>query len=114
MTSDKKRIAILMSGPVRYVELVTRRLDALLAGLDHDFFYHLWQDDTTKKRRVGFGFRVVRRGDGIIWIRDAGGGHDPLHPLDDFGMLRGDVPRRGMLGCDEAIRASEEDHQQKG
>ena len=54
MAVDKARIAILMSGPTRYVGLVTQRLEKLLVGLRFDFFYHLWQEDRTKKRRVGY------------------------------------------------------------
>jgi len=45
------KIAIFISGPIRYVSLVSKRLDVVFKGQDYDCFYHLWKDDLGNKVR---------------------------------------------------------------
>ena len=45
------KIAIFISGPIRYVSLVSKRLDVVFNGQDYDCFYHLWKDDLGNKVR---------------------------------------------------------------
>ena len=45
------KIAILISGPIRYVSLVSKRVDAVFKDYDYDCFYHLWKDDLGNKIR---------------------------------------------------------------
>jgi len=47
------KIAVFISGPVRYVTLVNRRLESVLADCDYDCFFHLWKADLGNKLRAG-------------------------------------------------------------
>jgi hypothetical protein len=46
-----KKIAIFMSGPYRFADLVSTRLEKILDGFEFDFFYHIWNDDLGNKIR---------------------------------------------------------------
>jgi hypothetical protein len=50
----KPKIAVFISGPARYVDLVRKNLDITLKGLDFDCFYHLWKEDLGNKKREGY------------------------------------------------------------
>ncbi len=52
--NSSRRIAIFVSGPVRYAGLVQTRLSALLAERNPAFFFHLWKSDLGNKQRQGF------------------------------------------------------------
>ena len=47
------KIAVLISGPVRYVTLVNQRLHTILRDCEYDCFYHLWSADLGNKKRAG-------------------------------------------------------------
>jgi ADP-heptose:LPS heptosyltransferase/glycosyltransferase involved in cell wall biosynthesis/predicted O-methyltransferase YrrM len=46
------KIAVLISGPIRYVTLVNRRLKTILKDCEYDCFYHLWSADLGNKIRA--------------------------------------------------------------
>ena len=48
------KIAIFISGPIRFVDLVRKNLEQRFEGVAHDFFYHLWMQDLGNKVRVGY------------------------------------------------------------
>jgi len=47
------KTAIFISGPIRYVSLVSKRVDAVFKKYEYDCFYHLWKDDLGNKIRHG-------------------------------------------------------------
>ena len=47
------KIAVLISGPIRYVTLVNQRLQTVLRDCEYDCFYHLWRADLGNKVRGG-------------------------------------------------------------
>ena len=49
-----RKIAVFMSGPSRYVDLVHRNLEQRLSGVAVDYFYHLWTEDLGNKIRGGY------------------------------------------------------------
>ena len=52
MAKNKYKIAVFTSGPPRYVNLVTERLNRVLSDVDWDVFIHLWKIDTGNKIRA--------------------------------------------------------------
>lgn len=48
------KIAIFISGPIRYSGLVHQRLSQLLSDLNPEFFFHLWKSDLGNKIRNGY------------------------------------------------------------
>jgi hypothetical protein len=50
----KQKIAVFISGPIRFVDLVRQNLELRLAGVEHDYFYHLWLQDLSNKPREGY------------------------------------------------------------
>lgn len=51
---EKYKIAVFVSGPVRYADLVRQNLGIVLKGVEHDFFFHLWTRDLGKNVRQGY------------------------------------------------------------
>lgn len=47
------KIAVFMSGPIRYADLVRQNLARSLGSLDYDIFYHVWKEDLGNKIRAG-------------------------------------------------------------
>ncbi len=48
-----KKIAIILSGPWRYVDKVIDNIDSLIGkDIDYDFFIHLWKEDLGNKKRI--------------------------------------------------------------
>jgi len=47
------KIAVFLSGPIRYADRVINKIESLNPTFDFDFFVHLWEDDKTDKARIG-------------------------------------------------------------
>jgi len=54
------KIAVFLSGPPRYVDLVVDQLDSLLEHCSYDYFIHLWSGDTGNKVRLAERFDLER------------------------------------------------------
>lgn len=48
------KIAVFVSGPIRYVDLVEKNLELALEGNEYEIFYHLWKEDLGNKKREGY------------------------------------------------------------
>jgi hypothetical protein len=46
-----KKIAVFISGPIRYVDFVRQNLKIVLKDFDYEIFYHLWTEDLGDKKR---------------------------------------------------------------
>ncbi|TEW55753.1 hypothetical protein E2R68_05100 [Psychromonas sp. RZ22] len=47
------KIAVFLSGPIRYADKVINKIESLNTKYDFDFFVHIWAEDKTSKARDG-------------------------------------------------------------
>ena len=54
MAKKKEKIAVFVSGPMRFVDLLNISLNDVLSNIEYDCFYHIWTDDFGNKIRTGY------------------------------------------------------------
>ncbi|NRA73972.1 MAG: hypothetical protein HRU36_04450 [Rickettsiales bacterium] len=55
-----EKIAVFISGPYRFTDLVSKRLEKILTGFEFDFFYHIWNEDLGNKIREKRSFDIKK------------------------------------------------------